>query len=382
MQKDLLLRGVLVGSLLGMGLGLGDARVCRADDVVNAAKERFLAGQRDFSSGRYWQAARAFQEAYDLSKRADLLFNAAQAYERGEYWVRAVETYQTYIKAANNPPDTPDVELKIKLLQAKFTRVKLITDESAFVFVDGHEYGKTPLPDGLDVDSGYHRIEVRKGKRAWVTESQLSAGQTVSFPVQLVESDDAPSRGLTTAEDLGEGGRPKLKTKRVAIGLGIGGAVDVLSNSFPPHQAQITIAAEYRVIEGTLGAFDIGVKLPIDAGQSWVNAGFLLTARGAYTPKPKLPLELYLALDAGFIVMDYRSSAAAATRPLCEPSPGSKLPSCTVYAARLNPHLGVAYRVIPALELRAQVFGVDVNVSSPVFDPRLNFGLFAAYRFN
>src|SRR5206468_4104940 len=119
-----------------------------------------------------------------------LLFNAAQAYERGEYWVRAVETYQAYLKAGNTPPDSSDVELKIKILQAKFTRVKLNTDESAFVFVDGHEYGKTPLPDGLDVDSGYHRIEVRKGKRSWVTESQLSAGQTVTFPVQLVETEE------------------------------------------------------------------------------------------------------------------------------------------------------------------------------------------------
>ena len=43
--------------------------------------------------------------------------------------------------------------------------------------------------------------------------------------------------------------------------------------------------------------------------------------------------------------------------------------------------LSVAYRFTPSLEVRAQLAGVELNLGSPLFDPRFAFGLQAAYRF-
>jgi hypothetical protein len=59
----------------------------------------------------------------------------------------------------------------------------------------------------------------------------------------------------------------------------------------------------------------------------------------------------------------------------------SALSSCSIYAFRAVPALTVAYRFVPAFEIRAQLAAVELNLSSPVFDPRFAFGLQAAYRF-
>ncbi len=62
----------------------------RAEDAMDQARKRYAAGEREYASGRYWQSAKAFEEAFDLSRKADLLYNAARAYDRGEYFLRAI----------------------------------------------------------------------------------------------------------------------------------------------------------------------------------------------------------------------------------------------------------------------------------------------------
>jgi hypothetical protein len=45
------------------------------------------------------------------------------------------------------------------------------------------------------------------------------------------------------------------------------------------------------------------------------------------------------------------------------------------------PALSLAYRIVPAAELRLQLIGVETNITSPLTSPRLNFALGFAYRF-
>jgi hypothetical protein len=360
----------------------GSPASTRADDALEAAKKRYEAGERDYVAGRYWQAAKAFEEAFALSRRGDLLFNAARAYDRGEYSVRALEAYQAYIDSTPDAPDKDQIAKRISELRASLAKILIVTREKGFVFVDGHEYGRTPMQQPMDIDSGYHRVEVRKDNASFSVEQQFSSGQSYSFDAEFKEG--GPSgRGLAdTIAD--EEQRPKQKTRRVAAVLGIGGAIDVAGNNFPPHQAALYLGVDYRVVERPRAAFDFAVRLPIEFGGSWRNAGFLLGGRVAITPAPRLPLEITLELDLGLGVLSYSSSApplpSSDTRGDCARQPLG-LAECTLYGLRLHPKLGLAYRVLPSLELRGELFGAEVNLGTPIPDPRITVGAAAAFRF-
>ena len=85
-----------LSALVTAALLLGATASSRAEDAMDQARKRYAAGEREYASGRYWQSAKAFEEAFDLSRKVDLLYNAARAYDRGEYYLRAIETYESY----------------------------------------------------------------------------------------------------------------------------------------------------------------------------------------------------------------------------------------------------------------------------------------------
>ena len=371
-----MIREVLLGSLLLGVLSIGSAGTSRADEALDIARKRYQAGEQEFINGRYWQAAKAFEEAYDLSKRVDLLYNAAKAYDRGDYTVRAIEAYEAYLKAGT-VPDHAQIEKRVAELRRSLAMLLIKTDESAFIFVDGHEYGKTPMKQAIPMDSGYHRVEVRTGSRSWAREQQFSSGQSYQLDATLNEEKIGPGSGLGSIE--ADDRRPKVKTRRLAVMLGVGAAVDILGDNFPPHQLALRFGAEYRMLESAFGALDLSLRVPVEFLQGWSNAGFLIGLRGALTPSPRLPLELVLSGDLGLAVLEFRSSAPPSSKQVCA-SPSS-LGSCTLYGVRLHPGLSVAYRATPAFEIRAEVIGVEINFTSPLVDPRLTFGAQVAYRF-
>lgn len=372
------LLGGLPGGLPG-GLGplVGSPRVAFADEAIEQAKKRYEVGEREFLSGRYWQAAKAFEEAFDLSKRGDLLFNAAKAYDRGDYYVRAIEAYSAYLGSTDTPPDRASIEKRIVELRDKTATLLIRVNQNAFVYVDGHEYGKTPMREPILIDSGYHRIDVRDGNKVWFREQQVSAGQKYEFDAVLEQTQAGDAgQGLVTVEER----KPKRTTKRFAAVLGAGAALDIAGNNFPPHQAQLALGLEYRALEGPFGALDFALRVPFDVAQGWINSGFLVGVRGALTPSPRLPLELVLGVDLGLASLNYGKSAPliAGAQACAVPS---QLDTCTLYGVRLHPSVSLAYRVVPAIELRLEVLGADVNFTGPIADPRLTFGAAFAYRF-
>ena len=369
-----MIREVLLGSLLLGALSIGRPGTSAADEALDMARQRYQAGEREFVNGRYWQAAKAFEEAYDLSKRNDLLYNAARAYDRGDYTVRAIEAFEAYLKSGE-VADKAQIEKRLEELKKSLAKLLIKTTENAFIFVDGHEYGKTPMTEAIPMDGGYHRVEVRTGNRTWAKEQQFSAGQSYQFDASLNEEKTGPGEGLVSVGS--EDRRPKAKTRRLAVMVGLGAAVDILGNNFPPSQLTLNLGADYRIIESTFAALDLALRIPVEFLQGWTNAGFLVGLRGAFTPVPRLPLEIVLSGDLGLGVLEFRSSAPQSTKQVCV-LPGN---TCTLYGVRVHPALSLAYRVMPAFELRAELLGADLNLGSPILDPRLSFGVAAAYRF-
>ncbi len=370
-------RLLLPSLLLGLTTWLAAPATAGADEALDAARKRYEVGERHYIEGRYWQAGKAFEEAYNLSKRGDLLFNAGRAYDRGEYSVRAIEAYQGYL---NNIPDAPDrgaIEKRVKDLQAQLAKLMIVTDEKAFVLVDGHEIGRTPMGAPIDMDSGYHRLTVRKDNLSWSKEQQFNAGDTYRFEVTLSDRKNDPG-GLDSGTEE-ESSRLRTPPRRFAAVLGVGGAIDVAGGNFPPHQVALTLGLDYRARLRSSHAIDIMMRIPFELAGGWRNAGFLLGLRGALFPTPRLPLEIYFELGAGLGVLESSVKKLPDGKGAC--STAGALNPCSLYGVRLSPAIGLSYRVISALDLRVEVLGLDVNLTNPVVDPRLRFMAAAAFRF-
>jgi tetratricopeptide (TPR) repeat protein len=81
-----------------------------------AGRASYRAGERFYASGRYQEAAAAFTSALDVSGRAELYFDLANAYERMGDRVRSAELLERYLECAR-PPDADLVEERARRLR-------------------------------------------------------------------------------------------------------------------------------------------------------------------------------------------------------------------------------------------------------------------------
>lgn len=173
--------------------------------------EPYESGERNFVAGHYWQAARDFEEAFVRSRKSDLLFNAGRAYDRGDYRVWAIDAYQQYLNSAPESEDKAQVQRRITELRANLAKIFVVTSEAGFLFIDGHEYGSTPMQQPMDIDSGYHRIEVRHGAQTWSTKQQFSSGQSYRFEKSEKDQDGQEHRlGMQATEGPMRGNTGRL----------------------------------------------------------------------------------------------------------------------------------------------------------------------------
>lgn len=376
-RARLRLPSLVLGLAAGLAAVVAPPRPAAADEALDAARKRYEVGERHYVEGRYWQAGKAFEEAYNLSKRGDLLFNAGRAYDRGEYAVRAIESYQGYLNSVSDAPDRGAIEKRVRELQATLAKLMIVIDEKAYILIDGHEIGRTPLGAPIDMDSGYHRLTVRKDNLSFSKEQQFNAGETYRFEVTLTDSKSDPG-GLDSGTEE-ENSRLRTPPRRFAAVLGVGGAIDVAGGGFPPHQVAMTLGLDYRARLRSSYAIDIMMRVPFELANGWRNAGFTLGARAAIFPTPRLPLEIYFELGAGLGVLESSVKKLPDGKGAC--STAGALNPCSLYGVRLNPALGIAYRVVSAFEIRAELLGADINLTNPIVDPRLRFMAAGAFRF-
>lgn len=83
------------------------------------AKEAYETGKVAFDAGKFNVALDAFQEAYDLERRSQLLFNIASAYDRLDQAAKAVDHYEAYLEANPDAANAPYVASRLRLLRPK-----------------------------------------------------------------------------------------------------------------------------------------------------------------------------------------------------------------------------------------------------------------------
>jgi tetratricopeptide (TPR) repeat protein len=112
---------VAIASTVALGLAIGvppppaHAQQQPAEDA--RARELFLEGEAHYAAGRYELAAERYLEAYELSQRAELLFNVGNAYERLGDYEKAAKYLGEYV---NTPRarDVVSVRERIRRLEA------------------------------------------------------------------------------------------------------------------------------------------------------------------------------------------------------------------------------------------------------------------------
>jgi tetratricopeptide (TPR) repeat protein len=104
----------------------------RGDKTANEAhaKELFAKGDAAYAEGRYEEALAAFQEAYSLSGRPQLLFNVSNALERLGRYAEAVDALEKYL-ASGKARDRDVVQKRLANLKKRVEDQKKEQDRLA-----------------------------------------------------------------------------------------------------------------------------------------------------------------------------------------------------------------------------------------------------------
>src|SRR5262245_28696264 len=124
-------------------LGIVAIFACEArgseEDDINAARVHFKKGSKAFDLGRYIEAAKEYEAAFDAREDPALLYNIAQAYRLGGDNSAAVRAYRAFLRRMPKAPNRVEVEARITELQK---------------VIDQQEKAKTGTPDGTLPPSG------------------------------------------------------------------------------------------------------------------------------------------------------------------------------------------------------------------------------------
>ncbi len=207
------------------------------------AGARWESGKRKFDVGKYEEAAREFETAYEISGHPDYLFNVAQALRLDGKLERALLFYRNYLRRKENPNNRAEVENHIAELEAKIQ--------------EQHEHAPpeptkptTPLPE---------------------PQPKPEAPPPATLPPVAAHAEPAPPP------------RWLLPASGVAIGIGVAGVGVGVAMSLLARAASNDVqsaAASHEVFDGNLQNRQNAGKTYATAAIATYVAGGVLTAAG------------------------------------------------------------------------------------------------------
>jgi hypothetical protein len=112
-----------LGCLALTGLAEGQAQQASTPDPrIEEAKGLFTAGRAAFDAGRYADALRHFEQAYEMSQRAALLYNIGLAHDRLRSDEKALAAFEAYLAALPEAPNRAEVETRSQALRDAIAR--------------------------------------------------------------------------------------------------------------------------------------------------------------------------------------------------------------------------------------------------------------------
>lgn len=189
---------VAFASFLAIGLAIvspprpAHAQQQPAEDA--RARELFLEGEAHYAAGRYELAAERYLEAYELSQRAELLFNVGNAYERLGDYEKAARYLTEYV---NTPKarDVVSVRERIRRLEAAAAEQKRRAEQERQQAAPPDAVVETPAPAPAP-ERGLSR------STWWFIGSGASAAGAVGLGLLALNA------GSNAARDCADTGRP------------------------------------------------------------------------------------------------------------------------------------------------------------------------------
>jgi tetratricopeptide (TPR) repeat protein len=98
---------------------LASNALAQGDVNDEEARSRFQSGRFAYDSGRFDEALRDFQRAYELSERPLILYNVGLAYERLDMLPEAIESFRGFLRQMPDAPNRGEVESRIAVLDRR-----------------------------------------------------------------------------------------------------------------------------------------------------------------------------------------------------------------------------------------------------------------------
>src|ERR1700747_3723892 len=124
------------------------AGAARAEDTT-AAREHYQKGTAFFDLGKYADAIKEFEAAYEAKNDPAFLYNLAQAHRLAGNPEQALRFYRTYLRKNPKPPNRADIEDKISQLE------KLVDQKTATQTSPPTQTMQPTLPGTTPPTSGF-----------------------------------------------------------------------------------------------------------------------------------------------------------------------------------------------------------------------------------
>ena len=167
-------RGVLVNLATASLLLSSRTHAQRSEDADALARERYQAAVVAFDAGSYEAALDLFRSAYQLSPRAQLLYNIGTTADRLRRNAEAVEAFEAYLEQAPDASNADSVRRRIEVLREEIARQRALEEAAAAAVA-------TDEPDEASSSRGRKRRRVIGG----VIGAVLAVGGGVALAIAL-----------------------------------------------------------------------------------------------------------------------------------------------------------------------------------------------------
>jgi hypothetical protein len=272
---------VCIPSLLVGSVSLR-AAVASADSHVDAGTH-FEAGVHAFEEQRFSDAAREFEQAYQLEPTWQVLFNLGSVYAALGRPVEAVDAFERYesdggARVSDERRQTVDAELARQRAKIAFLDIR-VNEPNAEIRIDLRLVGRSPYPGPVKLGEGTHVVEVAlDGRKPQRRELRLVGGQHLSAAFTLVSVVPPPPAKTPVSAAPPVPSSSSVGTAQRVVGyvmggvglVGVGGGIVILAQGQSLHVDAVDTAnagdrAEAERMESeaehkkTLGFATIGV---------------------------------------------------------------------------------------------------------------------------
>ncbi len=174
------------------------AGTAAADDTTAAARDHYNRGSTLFDLGRFGEAAREFEAAYEAKNDPALLYNLGQAYRADGQYQKALVSYRAFLRKSDNPSRRPEVEARIAELQQLIEQQKAASSKPPTDTIPPNGVKEAPratttAPPALVATAPEQppRTPVYKRWWLWTAVGVVVAGAATGIAVALTTPKDA-----------------------------------------------------------------------------------------------------------------------------------------------------------------------------------------------